>query len=101
MAIPAFRDALNRGCSRNDAGAVTLLHLIAHVEDTTLYHRGGREGAAFAGAEAGKLLQHDPIPPMEAIVQLDDAFIARNLSPGGCADLLALSLMLHFLFPAI
>ena len=26
---------------------------------------------------------------------LDDAFIARNLSPGGCADLLAVTYFLH------
>lgn len=86
IALPAFRDALSRGLSRNDAGAVTLLHLIASVRDTNLYHRGGPEGAAWAADAARELL---PYPNREQLEALDDAFIARNLSPGGCADLLA------------
>jgi len=91
VGLPAFREALNRGLSRNDAGAVALLHLIAYVEDTNLHHRGGASGAAWAKAEAKKLLPH---PTMAQIEELDDALIARNLSPGGCADLLAVTLFL-------
>lgn len=90
-ALPAFRKALARGMSRNDAGVTALLHLIAHVEDTNLHHRGGPEGAAWAKAAAEKLL---PEPSMARAEELDDAFIARNLSPGGCADLLAATLFL-------
>ena len=99
IALPVFRDALNRGCDRPQAGAVTLLHLIAHVQDTTLYHRGGPEGAAFAAAAAQALLNEDPLPSRQAIEALDDAFIARNLSPGGCADLLAATYFLSELSP--
>ena len=86
IALPAFRAALSRGMSRNDAGAVTLLHLIENVRDTNLYHRGGPEGAAWAANAARELL---PYPTLQQLEALDDAFIARNLSPGGCADLLA------------
>ena len=32
----------------------------------------------------------------EELEQLDQAFIARNLSPGGCADLLAITYFLWF-----
>lgn len=91
VGLPAFRAACSRGLSRNDAGAVALLHLIAKVEDTNLYHRGGPEGALWAKAEAEKLL---PWPDMARIEELDDAFIRRNLSPGGCADLLAVTCFL-------
>lgn len=92
IALPAFRTALSAGLSRNDAGAVTLLHLIADVQDTNLYHRGGPDGAAWAANTARELLERGPaIPRIEA---LDDAFIARNLSPGGCADLLAVTYFL-------
>ena len=86
IALPAFREALSRGLSRNGAGAAALLHLIARVEDTNLCHRGGAEGAAWAKQEAASLL---PCPTEKQLEALDDAFIARNLSPGGCADLLA------------
>lgn len=91
IALPAFRAALDKGLSRNDAGAVTLLHLIANVRDTNLYHRGGPDGAAWAAKAARELL---PYPTREQLEALDDAFIARNLSPGGCADLLAVTYFL-------
>ena len=35
--------------------------------------------------------------PIDTLDDLDRQYIAENLSPGGCADLLALSLLLHFL----
>lgn len=64
----------------------TLLFLITHVEDTNLYHRGGPEGTQWARQAAAALLSNPTSSQLEA---LDDEFIARNLSPGGCADLLA------------
>jgi len=73
---------------------VALVHLIAGVRDTNLYHRGGEDGARFAAEAAAALL---PEPAVEAIAELDDAFIRRNLSPGGCADLLAVTCFLHTL----
>ena len=95
VSLPAYRMAREAGYRPNDAGGVALLHLIARVEDSNLYRRGGPEGAAWAKAEAEKCL---PLPSMEQIAVLDDAFIARNLSPGGCADLLAATLFLAALY---
>ena len=94
IGLPVFQKALADGLSQNDAGTVALLHLIAHSEDTNLYHRGGPEGARWAVKEAKKLL---PYPTEAQLAQLDDAFIERNLSPGGCADLLAVTYFLHSL----
>jgi holo-ACP synthase/triphosphoribosyl-dephospho-CoA synthase len=97
IALPAFREALTQGYSRNNAGVITLLHLISHVQDTTLYHRGGCSGAAFAADAARSLLEQDFSPSLDLIEALDDAFIARRLSPGGCADLLAATYFLESL----
>lgn len=94
ISLPVYESCLQQGLSANDAGAVTLLHLIANVEDTNMYHRGGADGAAFAADAARALL---PAPTTAQIQALDDAFIARNLSPGGCADLLAVTYFLHHL----
>lgn len=72
-----------------------LLTLLAEVDDTNLLHRGGPEGLRFLQREARRILEGPPedyVPQLEA---LDDACIARNLSPGGCADLLALAMLLH------
>lgn len=95
IGLPAYKNALCNGLSANDAGAVTLLHLIAKVEDTNLHHRGGSSGALWAATSAQALLLDGVAIPR--IEELDDAFIARNLSPGGCADLLAATYFLHSL----
>jgi len=94
ISLPVYRNCLSKGMCPNDAGAVALVHLIAGVRDTNLYHRGGEDGARFAAEAAAALL---PEPAVEAIAELDDAFIRRNLSPGGCADLLAVTCFLHTL----
>ncbi len=72
-----------------------LLKLLAEVEDTNLLHRGGPEGLRFVREQAADILSGpaaDRAPRLEA---LDDACIARNLSPGGSADLLAAAMLLE------
>lgn len=97
IGLPAYMDALGSGLTPNDAGAIALLHLISKVADTNLYHRGGQAGAVWAAESAQALLRSSAYPPIELIEEMDDAFIARNLSPGGCADLLAVTYFLHSL----
>ncbi|MBQ1678749.1 MAG: citrate lyase holo-[Oscillospiraceae bacterium] len=96
ISLPVFKKLLADGLDRNHAAAVTLLHLIANVEDTNLLHRGGPEGATWAKEKAAELLSSGA-PSLEEIAELDRQFIQRNLSPGGCADLLAVTLFLESL----
>ncbi len=93
IAIPAYRAALARGKNKNDAGVLALLHLIANVYDTTLYKRGGKEGVLYTRDRARELLSSGD-PTVEDIRQMDADLIERNLSPGGCADLLAVTYFL-------
>lgn len=106
VSLPVFQKLLAEGLDRNHAAAVTLLHLIARVEDTNLLHRGGPEGAAWAKAAASALITacsgaqcapRNGVPTLKQISELDRQFIERNLSPGGCADLLAVTLFLESL----
>ena len=90
--IPTLENCLSEGLSRNDAGVTALLHLIARGTDSNVLARGGSENAAWAASAAAALL---PRPDREAVLALDQAFISRNLSPGGCADLLAVSYFLY------
>ena len=71
-----------------------LLTLLAEVEDTNLLHRGGPEGLALVQSRARSILAASPPAYGEGLLELDRACIARNLSPGGSADLLALALFL-------
>ena len=72
-----------------------LLWLMAHTEDTNLYHRGGAEGAAFVKEQAAAILAAPPEQRAALTQALDDALIECRLSPGGSADLLALALFLN------
>lgn len=84
--------------SLNDAAVLTLLSLLSQVDDTNMIHRGGLTEAAAGKKEAGALLAElTPGSFREKTAALDQSFIKRNLSPGGCADLLAVSLMICFL----
>lgn len=95
ISLPAYRRALRAGKNANNAAAIALLHLIAHTDDTNMISRGGMDVARAARLQALALLHADPFPDSAAICSLDDVFIQRNLSPGGCADLLAATLFLH------
>jgi len=69
--------------------------LIAQVCDTNLLHRGGPEGLVFAQAEALRFLAAGSIGRpgwRNAARAIHEAFVTRRLSPGGCADLLAMTL---------
>ncbi|MEA1833979.1 triphosphoribosyl-dephospho-CoA synthase MdcB [Methylobacterium durans] len=73
----------------------TCLALIAALEDTNLLHRGGTEGYAFAREEAARFIAEGGVGRADWRVRaeaLHRGFVARNLSPGGAADLLAMTL---------
>lgn len=94
ISLPVYEKALADGLSHNDAGVISLLHLIANVNDTNLYKRGGMEGIEYAKNRVRALLSKVEYPSRSDIEALDDEFIKKNLSPGGCADLLAVTYFL-------
>jgi triphosphoribosyl-dephospho-CoA synthase len=69
--------------------------LIAAVEDTNLLHRGGPDGLAFARKVAQRFLAAGGVSDpawRDRAGEIHRDFVARRLSPGGCADLLAMTL---------
>ncbi|KAB7762239.1 triphosphoribosyl-dephospho-CoA synthase MdcB [Xanthomonas maliensis] len=98
LALPQLRAALQSGADAAAALSQTLLQLIAEVDDLNLLHRGGRAGLAFAQAQARDFLAAGGIAQpqwRQRLARIGDAFVARNLSPGGSADLLACAWFLH------
>lgn len=90
--LPCFRQELERGTEYGEAAVKALLSLISHVPDTTVLHRRGEEIAAWAAEEAARCLADYR---EDTVLELDRAFIRENVSHGGCADLLAVTIFLH------
>ena len=98
IGLPALRKWLSAGFSLNDSAAMALLTLISEVDDTNMVHRGGLELAKKRKEQAKILLSAVTKENFkETLYTLDHQYMTENLSPGGCADLLAVSLMFHFL----
>ncbi|MDY3869228.1 MAG: citrate lyase holo-[acyl-carrier protein] synthase [Pyramidobacter sp.] len=96
LGLPLLELLLSKGCPFNDAGAITLVHLMACVDDTNMIKRSSHGRYEEIKSQIQELVSRDPAPSMETLASLDKDFIAENLSPGGSADMLALSFMLHF-----
>jgi len=84
----------------NDILVQVLLHLMAVNEDTNIAARHDRETLEYVkkysrdALEAGGMLT---LPGKRLVFKMDREFIARHISPGGSADLLAVTVMLDLL----
>lgn len=102
QALPVFNRVVQEHDDTHLALLQTLLHLMAWNDDTNLVSRGGLEGLYYVQQQAQKLLWQGGVlveGGIEAMQSLDDELILRNLSPGGSADLLAVTWFLSH-FPA-
>lgn len=95
--LPKLEAGLAEGLDVNDAACAALLSLIAETTDTNMIHRGGLKKQRETARAVAALLETAPFPDRGTLEQLDERFVRDNLSPGGCADLLTMTLMLHFL----
>ncbi len=95
IVLPALRRARDAGHDERSARLHALMTSIAQVEDTNLLYRGGRAGLHFAQAAARAFLASGGVArsDRDALLRVVGRdFVARRLSPGGSADLLAAAL---------
>ena len=88
--LPAYRNYLaddaSTACHR------LLLLIMSQLDDTNVIHRVGYDQAQQVKQEARTLLDHYSTTGMEA---MNRDYITRNISPGGSADMVALTLFIH------
>jgi triphosphoribosyl-dephospho-CoA synthase len=98
VGLGAMHATLGAGRSMYHAKVDTLFALMAHVSDTNVYHRGGEKGAAMVRDHARAFVEAGGTanPDWKAMA-LDShrLFVAHRLSPGGAADLLAATCLVH------
>jgi triphosphoribosyl-dephospho-CoA synthase len=101
IGLPALRRG--RTLARGDEAAARvqcIFALVARVADTNVLYRGGREGAVYASATAEDFLLAGGVGVRDwrqRAARAHAGFVSRRLSPGGCADLLAMTLFVDAL----
>jgi triphosphoribosyl-dephospho-CoA synthase len=89
---PALRAAVQAGAPPAEARLQALFETMAVLEDTNLVHRGGLAGLRHAQQAARGFVQDGGARRPDAMAHaraIHGDFIARRLSPGGAADMLA------------
>lgn len=90
--LPAYRRYLT------DDGTTAihrlLLLIMSQLDDTNVIHRVGYDQAQQVKVAARELLDGFSLAGLET---MNRDFVARNISPGGCADMVALTLFIYAL----
>jgi len=96
IGLPALR--AGRALAGEEAGRVhAFFALLAEMEDTNLLHRGGADGLMDARRAARDFLKAGGVGQanwLDHAIAVHRQFVARRLSPGGSADLLAVTVFL-------
>jgi triphosphoribosyl-dephospho-CoA synthase len=98
IALPGLRSAMARGADTQHALLHTFFVLLAATPDTNVLFRGGTEGLQFIQTQAGEFLERGSVFAsgwQERAEAFHRQCSAKNLSPGGCADLLAAAWFVH------
>lgn len=98
ITLPQMKELSALGYARNEINIQLLLHLISVVNDTNILARSNYETLAWAKEQALAALSAGgafTVEGLELVRRMNAAFIARNISPGGCADLLALTMFVY------
>lgn len=99
LALPIFKECMEKGYSLYKSGRITLLYLIANSEDTNIMIRADVDTWLQIKDELQGYLDSHPIGTYDEerlLHMMDESFVNRNISPGGSADLLALVYAMYF-----
>lgn len=94
IALPALKKAIAQGKSLPMAGLEALLQLMAHVQDSNIIRRAGMDGQHWVMEQTQRLLENGF--SSDDLRLMNEQFVERSISPGGSADLLAVTYFLYF-----
>lgn len=98
ISLPKIRAAFSAGQTENEAYLNTLLTLMSNVDDTNVLSRTNTVVQSYVKSASAQVLSlggASTSQGMEALKKLNQKFIHMNVSPGGCADLLAVTILLY------
>ena len=95
--LPTLRKQREAKCSERICRLDALMCLMAEVNDSCVLYRGGREALSLVKSGARAVLRmggYGSAHGRKLMRELDRQLIARHISPGGSADLLAATIFL-------
>lgn len=98
LAFPVMRQGLKEKQSWNRIKLQTLLALMSRMEDSNILSRQNPEMLQKMHEEAERFLKAGGAYAKDAyavLTEMDRRYIERNMSPGGCADSLAVTVFLE------
>ena len=100
IALPILRQGITEKKEWNLVKLQTLFHLMSEVEDSNIISRKNMQTLCQVHAEAKLFLKQGGAyikGATERLQIMDADYIRRNISAGGCADLLAASIFVEYL----
>lgn len=95
MALSRLRHTSKLNISTDRKLLDVLFHIMMNTSDSNVVNRGGEEALTFVKSEASKFVENNIIFQdnyKEKINELNEVFKNKNISPGGSADLLSLTI---------
>ncbi len=99
-ALEILQSHISKGCDFNQALLGTLIHILVYAEDTNILGRNGIDALEYVKLRARVFIDHGGVYAdnwFEQLKGMDKDFINKNISPGGSADILVVTLFLYFL----
>lgn len=100
LALPTLMEGIRAKKDWNLIKLQTLMVLMSQVEDSNILSRHDQKTLRIVQSEADKFLKKGGAYVLDAsyeLCQMDASYITRNISAGGCADLLATGIFLVLL----
>lgn len=95
IALPRLRHVSNMNISMDRKLLDVLFHIMQNTSDSNVVNRGGLEALNFVKQESSKFVENNNIFKenyKEKIEEMNKLFIKKNISPGGSADLLSVTI---------
>ena len=96
--LPAYRAALDATGCREAAAVQALFAMMAYLDDTNILWRAGVEGLSYVKAVSKEFLDSGGVCAegwKSKAIGIHHEFVEKNLSPGGAADLLGVTLFMN------
>ncbi len=98
--LPRLRELSHRNMSMEQKLLDVLFHLMSISDDSNIVNRGGLEALEFVKAISHEFLEIGIIYEdgfREKIHEMNNLFVEKNISPGGAADLLSITIFFGLL----